>query len=118
MYRVDDTCYRMSLQCHRCLHKSSEHYRIHRADIKAARAMRERVIERTDVRVRHVGLHATPREAPAEQSPSDGGRDPPSPQCAARLTIIVIVDRCWNTLGRHALATTAAETGLDVVSSR
>ena len=47
MYRVDDVCYRMSLQCHRCLHKSSEHYRIHRADIKAARAMRERDAERT-----------------------------------------------------------------------
>ena len=43
---VDSTCYRVHVQCRRCLQKSTENYRKHREDIKAARLAREQVHER------------------------------------------------------------------------
>ena len=46
LHKIDPTCYRVNLQCKRCLNKSTKHWRAHREDIKAARATRERDCER------------------------------------------------------------------------
>jgi hypothetical protein len=46
LHKIDPTCYRVNLQCRRCLNKSNKHWRAHREDIKAARAARERDTER------------------------------------------------------------------------
>jgi hypothetical protein len=46
LHKIDPTCYRVSLQCKRCLEKSIKHWRAHREDIRAARATRERDCER------------------------------------------------------------------------
>jgi hypothetical protein len=46
LHKIDPTCYRVSLQCRRCLNKSTKHWRANREDIKAARATRERDCER------------------------------------------------------------------------
>jgi hypothetical protein len=46
LHRVDPTCYRLRLQCWRCLEKSSKRWRAHREEIKATRAARERDYER------------------------------------------------------------------------
>ena len=46
LHKIDATCYRVNLQCRRCLNKSNKHWRAHREDIKAARAARERDTER------------------------------------------------------------------------
>ena len=43
---VDPACYRVHVQCRQCLQKSTESYRRHRDDIKAARQAREQVCER------------------------------------------------------------------------
>ena len=43
---VDPACYRVHVQCRQCLQKSTENYRRHREDIKAARLAREVVQER------------------------------------------------------------------------
>ena len=111
MYRVDDTCYRMSLQCHRCLHKSSEHYRIHRADIKAARAMRERVIERlmcvcgTSVYTRHREKHLQSNRHQTVVAILRHRNALLASPSSSSLTAA-------GTPSADALATTAAETGL------
>ena len=46
LHPVDDSCYRVRMQCKRCINKSQKHWRTNRDDIKAARATRERNIER------------------------------------------------------------------------
>lgn len=46
LHQVDPSCYRLRLQCRRCIQKSTKYWRDHRADIKAARASRERDCER------------------------------------------------------------------------
>jgi hypothetical protein len=63
LYKLDPECYRLHLQCVRCLHKSSENYRKHREDIKAARLAREQEHERVacvcgvTINVRHRDKH-------------------------------------------------------------
>jgi hypothetical protein len=46
LHKIDVTCYRVNVQCKRCLYKSRKNWRAHKDDIKAARATRERVCER------------------------------------------------------------------------
>ena len=63
LYKLDPECYRLHLQCDRCLHKSSENYRKHREDIKATRIAREQELERVacvcgvTINVRHRDKH-------------------------------------------------------------
>jgi hypothetical protein len=42
LHPVDPSCYRVRVQCTRCIAKSVKHWRAHREDITAARATRER----------------------------------------------------------------------------
>jgi hypothetical protein len=42
LHPVDPSCYRVRVQCKRCIEKSVKNWRAHREDIKAARATRER----------------------------------------------------------------------------
>ena len=63
LHPVDESCHRLRMQCKRCLNKSNKHWRVHRDDIKAARATRERDAERitcvcgTSINVRHRVKH-------------------------------------------------------------
>ena len=63
LYPVDASCYRVRMQCKRCIDKSVKHWRAHREDLKAARAIRERNLERiacvcgTSINVRHRAKH-------------------------------------------------------------
>ncbi len=63
LHPVDDSCYRVRMQCKRCINKSQKHWRTNRDDIKAARATRERNIERVtcvcgiSINVRHRTKH-------------------------------------------------------------
>ena len=60
---VDTSCYRVRMQCKRCIDKSVQYWRAHREDLKAARATRERDCERitcvcgTSITVRHRAKH-------------------------------------------------------------
>ena len=63
LYPVDASCYRVRMQCKRCIDKSVKHWRAHREDLKAARATRERDRERitcvcgTSINARHQAKH-------------------------------------------------------------
>ena len=63
LHPVDGSCYRLRMQCKRCINKSSKHWRTHREDIKAARATREHDAERitcvcgVSINVRHRTKH-------------------------------------------------------------
>ena len=63
LHPVDGSCYRLRMQCKRCINKSSKHWRAHREDIRAARATREADAERItfvcgiSINVRHRTKH-------------------------------------------------------------
>ena len=90
LYKLDLMCYRVHLQCRQCLHKSTENYRKHREDIKAARQAREQEDERltcvcgVTIKARHREKHCqTKRHQSVVALLRNAGVNPPAAHSAA-----------------------------------
>ena len=90
LYKLDLMCYRLHLQCRPCLHKSMEHYRKHREDIKAARMAREQEDERltcvcgVTIKARHREKHCqTKRHRSVVALLRNASANPPAAPAAA-----------------------------------